>query len=295
MFNHSRQGRIVRRFGARLLVEDEAGAVVACVTRRRLDDAVCNDAVLWEPQGDASADGVVTEVLPRTNLLERVDSRGQPKRVAANIDQLVIVCGVEPELNAGLIDQYLVAAENLPARAIIVYNKIDLLPDLQLPAALGDYPPLGYPLLLVSTKTGFGMDLLLLELSKGTSVLVGQSGVGKSSLVKTLLPDLDIRIGALSTMGGEGGRHTTSHTTRYALPGGGHLIDSPGVRDFAPGALSVAQLTRGFVEIGQISSECRFHNCTHRIEPGCAVMQAAVADGISQRRYESYLSLLTSA
>lgn len=290
----SRPGRVITRFGSQVLVEDEDGHVHRCTPRRRLEHVVCNDAVSWHPE--PSGDGVVTDIHTRGNLLERVDPRGQRKNIAANVDQVVIVTAAAPAPSWPLVDRYLVAIEGLPARALILYNKADQpAPDPEgTAAALQGYEALGYPVLRTSVANGQGMEALRAFLAMGTSVLVGQSGVGKSSLVQALLPDLEIRIGALSELSGEG-RHTTTNATVYRLPCGGALIDSPGVRDFSPGPTPQRELAQGFVELRALAPECRFHNCTHTVEPGCAVKAALEQGRINPRRYESYRTLLEAA
>ncbi|MBK1690765.1 ribosome small subunit-dependent GTPase A [Ectothiorhodospira mobilis] len=284
-------GRVVTRFGSQMLVRDEAGEIHRCTARRRLEHAVCNDHVHWhrDPQGH----GVVTRILPRRNLLERMDPRSRKrKRVAANLDQVAVVVAPDPEPNWSLVDRCLVAIEQLPARGIIVLNKRDLLRDGPPPAPLSEYRDLGYTVLALSTQDGTGLEVLRETLSRGTGILVGQSGVGKSSLVKALLPDLEIRIGALSAMGGEGGRHTTTNATLYRLDTGGDLIDSPGVRDFTPPPASPREVLQGFVELRELAAGCRFHDCSHTVEPGCAVRAALESGRVSPRRFASYRALI---
>lgn len=285
------RGRIMARFGAQLLLEDEQGRIIPCTTRRRLEHAVCNDQVLWHVQEGCPDQGVVTSILPRQNLLERIDGHGRSKRIAANLDQVLVVCAVEPEPNWTLIDRYLLSIELMPCKAVIVFNKADLLDGRTLPAELEEYRQLGYEVLPLSMHSGLGLDSLPRLLAKGTSILVGQSGVGKSSLIKALLPEQDIRIGELSKMGGEGGRHTTTHAQVYPLAQGGSLIDSPGVRDFVPGAMPRERLIEGFVELRELAGQCRFKDCRHEVEPGCAIREALEQGRISRRRYQSYLNL----
>lgn len=284
-------GRVVTRFGSQMLVRDDAGGIHRCTARRRLEQAVCNDRVEWhrDPQGH----GIATRILPRRNLLERMDPRSrQQKRVAANLDRVAVVIAPDPEPNWSLVDRCLAAIERLPARGMVVLNKRDLLQDGPPPAPLSEYRDLGYAVLAVSTVEATGLEALRSALAQGTGILVGQSGVGKSSLVKALLPDLEIRIGALSAMGGEGGRHTTTNATLYRLDSGGDLIDSPGVRDFTPPPASAREVLAGFVELRELASGCRFHDCTHTVEPGCAVRAALDQGRVSPRRYASYRALV---
>jgi ribosome biogenesis GTPase / thiamine phosphate phosphatase len=286
----SRTGRVLARFGAELVIEDETGQARRCTTRRRLQDAVCGDRVEWMPS--EAGNDVVTAILPRHNLLERLDPRGQIRAVAANIDQVVLVTARRPPPQWPLVDRYLVAIETLEATALLVINKTDLedsaAEDTRPMEAL--YGGLGYDVLHTSATTGLGFDALRVRLKGCTSVLVGQSGVGKSSLIQALLPDEDLRIGELSEATGEG-RHTTTAARLYHLPDGGDLIDSPGVRDFTPPPLPPEALARGFVEFRPHLGHCRFHNCVHDREPGCAVKAAVASGEISTERYASYMAI----
>lgn len=283
-------GIVITRYGAEMLVEDASGELHRCTARRRLDHAVCGDRVRWRPA--AQGNGIVTEVLARTSALTRPDARGRPKTVAANIDQLIVVSAYLPEPNWEMVDRYLVAAELLPARAVLVMNKADLRPaqDPQ-QAELETYRRLGCPIVETSAAQNLGLEALREHCRGHTSVLVGQSGVGKSSLIQALLPDQKLRIGEISSVLRKG-RHTTTGATLYHLPGGGDLIDSPGVRDFELGPVEPAALARGFVEIHAHAEGCRFHDCSHSVEPGCAVKAALERGEIAARRYRSYLALL---
>ncbi len=225
------------------------------------------------------------------------EKSGLDSAIAANISQLVVVLAPQPEPTGYLLDQYLVAAERIGVRGIICLNKADMLDD----AGQADfrrrfchYERLGYPVIQISAKTEHGLDPLLDKLSGQTSILVGQSGVGKSSLVNALIPRQDIAEGRLSQATGLG-RHTTSTATLYQLASGGELIDSPGVRSFRLGRLSRHELERGFREFLPFLGRCRFHNCAHVAEPDCAVRAAAAAGEIHPQRLESYQHMVTHA
>ena len=265
-------GLVVVRHGATLVVEDLQGRFWHCLARQHIGDPVCGDRVVWQASG---ADrGVVTALLERRTLLSRPDYRGREKPLAANLSQFVILLAPHPEPSEYLLDQYLVAAEGMGVAPLIVCNKMDLL-DRSAREALRDrlarYQVLGYPLLWLSLARGDGIAPLAERLARETSILVGQSGVGKSSLVQALLPDREIQIGRLSQASGLG-RHTTSAATCYGLPGGGYLIDSPGVRSFRLSALAEPlELARDFREIFPLIGHCRFANCHHQGEPGCAL------------------------
>jgi len=189
-----------------------------------------------------------------------------------------------------MLDRYLIAAELIGADPLIVVNKSDLLDDdsqARLQERLSVYTAIGYSLVFTSNRNTDGLTALHRHLSGHTSILVGQSGVGKSSLVQSLLPDMDVRTGSLSRVTGLG-RHTTTVAMLYHVPGGGDLIDSPGVRDFTLDKVEPQKLEQGFREFSPFLGKCRFHNCRHLSEPGCAV-HSAVRDGaISRLRFESY-------
>lgn len=272
------EGLVVVRHGANLAVEDAAGHVHHCLSRQNIGHPVCGDRVVW--QETAPGHGVVTAVQPRGTTLTRPDHAGQDKPLAANLTRLAVLVAPRPEPTEYLLDQYLAAAELIGVEAMIACNKLDLLDAAELRAfqtRFAHYEAIGYPLLWISLKDGRGLVDFTRRLTGQTSILVGQSGVGKSSLVKALLPDREIQIGLLSRATGLG-RHTTSAATCYRLTGGGHLIDSPGVRSFRLGPLGQSELERGFREIAPLAGHCQFANCRHDQEPGCAV-RAAVDDG----------------
>jgi ribosome biogenesis GTPase len=285
-------GLVIVNYGKHLLVEDSAGTLVRCVARRNLERAVCGDHVQWLPNADGS--GVVEAILPRQTVLQRHIGTRSASPLAANLDQLLIVAAPEPGIDAFLLDKYTVTAELAQLAPVIVLNKSDLLADRELQAVdelLAGYRAIGYRCLLTSARENAGMEAFRACLQNRTSILLGQSGVGKSSLIKRLLPDLDIEIGRLSAASGQG-RHTTTATTLYHLPGGGDLIDSPGVRDFHPDPVPAGELGHGFREFREYAGQCRFSDCLHNGEPGCAVEQAMQQGRIDARRMESYRRLL---
>jgi ribosome biogenesis GTPase len=265
--------------------------VFQCLTRQNIGHPVCGDRVVWQPVDQHS--GVVTALLPRSSVLSRPDYSGQEKPLAANISQLVVILAPEPEPSGYLLDQYLVTAEIIQVDALIAYNKMDLLKASATHGFLDrfeHYHEIGYQMVTVSAKEDHGLDHLVERLRDQTSILVGQSGVGKSSLINALLPHQEAATGSLSQATGLG-RHTTSAATCYRLPNGGQLIDSPGVRSFRLTQLSRDQLEGGFREFEPFLGHCRFHNCTHEHEPGCAI-QAAVEEGkIHPRRLQNFLRL----
>jgi len=287
-----RHGIVIVNYGRQTLIEDSAGNLIRCVARRGLEQIVCGDEVEWLPNGRQA--GVVESIAPRRSVLNRADSGNNMRPLVANIDQVIIEAAQEPALDCFLLDKYTVAAELADTEALIVINKADLLSPEErsnIEAKLGDYTALGYAVLFTSALQHTGIEAFADCLTGKTSILVGQSGVGKSSLINLLLPDRDITVGRLSTASGLG-RHTTTATTLYHLPCGGRLIDSPGVRDFRLGDVSAAELGSGFREFTPYLGQCRFNDCRHVSEPGCAVLTALAAGEISARRMESYRRLL---
>jgi ribosome biogenesis GTPase / thiamine phosphate phosphatase len=286
-------GRVIAHFGRTLDVRaDERDEVVRCHLRANLEGLVTGDRVIWRAARDASGravEGVVVARTERQSVLERPDARGQLKPVAANIDQILIVCAVEPAPHANLIDRYLVAAEATGIAPVLVLNKIDLLPEGggELMALLDRYAALGYPVVATTTAREAGMAALLERLEGRTSVFVGQSGVGKSSLIDRLLPDEELRIGALSKDSRKG-THTTTTARLYAMPCGGELIDSPGIREFGLMHLDEQQVAEGFIEFRPLLGHCRFRDCRHRQEPGCALREALERGKIHPDRFASY-------
>ncbi|MBI3772599.1 MAG: small ribosomal subunit biogenesis GTPase RsgA [Gammaproteobacteria bacterium] len=293
-------GLVVTRYGHSIDVEDEQGRVFRCAVRRKLGDVICGDRVVWQPT--TNEDGVIIERLPRTTLLSRPDDRGMEKLIAANIDQVIVVCAVRGarddrfEFNTDLVDRYIVAAETLSIEPLLIINKIDLLTDndrRQLETDIAPYLAIGYRVLFTSTKQNGGMDALISVLQNRTSIFVGESGVGKSSLIRWLLPDQEIRVGELSASTYKG-RHTTTSTNLYHLLHGGDLIDSPGVREFGLFITEKETIAYGFREFRPLIGHCKFNNCIHQSEPGCAIKTGVAQGAIDTRRYESYLKIIES-
>ncbi|MES9990354.1 MAG: small ribosomal subunit biogenesis GTPase RsgA [Candidatus Thiodiazotropha sp.] len=285
------EGRVIIRHGATLGIMDPHGKLFRCQTRQNIGHPVCGDWVIWQQVDETT--GVVTALLPRNSVLSRPDYSGRQKPLAANITQLVIVLAPKPEPSGYLLDQYLVTAETIAIPPIIAINKIDLLEgglEHEFIKRFDPYRCIGYQMIGVSAKREHGLDLLIEKLKDKTSILLGQSGVGKSSLVNALLPTMSVETGRLSKATGLG-RHTTSAATCYSLPQGGELIDSPGVRSFRLTDLSQQELEQGFTEFRPFIGQCRFHNCSHDHEPGCAI-QAAMQNGdISPHRLQNFLRL----
>lgn len=229
-------------------------------------------------------------------MLARRDRNGRPRPLAANVNLVVVVCAPIPSLNEFLIDRYLVAIEDMQVDCLLLFNKTDLLSDrdqIDAKTRLSLYPRLGYGLLATSKHQQGSIDALQAALSGRTAVMVGQSGVGKSSLVRALLPQHDVAVGAVSSATGFG-THTTTNASLYHLPGGGSLIDSPGVRSFEP-TLEASSVEQGFRELLPHLGHCRFSDCRHTVEPGCRLLKAVANKQIDARRFQSYLQLRAEA
>jgi ribosome biogenesis GTPase len=287
----SLEGRVVASHGRDAMVVGGDGGRIHCRLQGRRLAVVCGDRVRWQSASTEGGAGVIVEVLPRASLLARISSRGDPEPVAANLTQLVAVVASIPTPDFGLCDRYLAAAEWNGLAACVVANKSDLEdPEASLDGPLADYARIGYPVLRASKRLADGVDALRERLAGGTSVLVGQSGVGKSSLTNALVPGVAATVAEV-TRASESGRHTTTTAALYTLPSGGELIDSPGVRDFSPPLPAPREIAGGFREIAALAAECRFRDCLHRREPGCRVA-AAAGGAIAERRLESYLRML---
>lgn len=291
---NARSGLVITNFGKRVMVEDETGRQHNCAIRQNLGKLVAGDRVLWTETG-VENEGVVIALEPRQSVLARPGFRGQDRMIAANIDRIGIVAPLNPGVHPDMIDRYLVACCQQGFEPLLIINKTDLIETEEDWEALAEtlltYDELELPIFPVSAQDGSGLDALREALKDHTSVFVGPSGAGKSSLIKALIPDIDIRIGALSEATGLG-KHTTTNSILYHLPEGGDLIDSPGVRLFSPQKPeNLKALEACFPELHETALGCRFNNCTHTDEPGCAVMQAVQDGEIAFSRYHSFQRL----
>jgi ribosome biogenesis GTPase len=278
-------GTVLASFGRGALIQS-GDATLRCGLLGRKLRPVCGDRVVWRLL--PSADGPSIEsVEPRRNLIERIDARGRAEPVAANIDRLAIVVAPEPAPDWFLVDRYWAAALLKGIETVVIVNKQDL-GFASIAAELSTYRNLGLTCHEVACAPPKGLEELRHALG-GVTLLVGQSGVGKSSLVNALAPQ-SAAITAELTRDAEG-RHTTTTSRWYGLGEKAAIIDAPGVRDFAPPAQFVRAAERGFVEIHSVGSGCRFNDCRHFEEPGCAVRDAVAARRVAARRYESYRRL----
>ncbi len=289
-------GLIITHYGTQVVVEttegENAGQHQRCHFRSNLGSLVTGDRVVWRP---GNPTGVVVAVMPRTSALQRPDPHGDMKTVAANIDRILIVVAPYPEPHANLIDRYLVAANAIDIEPVLIINKSDRIDDstrAKVEYLAATYRQLGYEVLKVSTKTEHGLDELRNFVTQFTSVFVGQSGVGKSSLINALLPESNLRVGELSER--QQGTHTTTSATLLHFPGGGLLIDSPGIREFGLWHMEEDQVLEGFIEFRPFIGYCKFRDCSHRHEPGCAILKALDEGKISQTRMDSYRYILST-
>lgn len=279
-------GLVVARFRRHALVESRAGDVYDCQILGRRLRPVVGDNVEWRRERDGTC--VIQAVLSRESTLRRTDSRERPEVVAANLSQLIVVMAPHPEPDWFLLDRYLCAAELAGLKAAVAYNKMDLVDAA--PNTLEVYRAVGYSVVQTSAVDRTGLDGLEQLLGGERSALIGQSGVGKSSLFNELLGGDVQRVGRLSGKLLQG-RHTTTTSVLHRHPGGGEIIDSPGVRNFAPFIERPGDVQFGFREFVSRRDKCRFDDCIHRAEPDCAV-KAALKDGaIDRGRYENYEKL----
>ena len=299
-FSSEQQGLVICRYSKHFEVEalegDDVGKIHRCVSRANISSIVAGDLVVWRAGSDQT--GVIESRLDRKSLLERPDNFGKLKPVAANIDQMLILMACQPKPQANLIDRYLVAAQLMNIRPIIVLNKVDLIDDNnrdELDSLLNIYQNLGYKTVRIISSRHQTPQLsdLLGQIQKRTSIVVGQSGVGKSSLINTLLPSAKLEVGSLSSQTGEG-THTTVKAKLFHLSCGGQLIDSPGIRDFSLWHINEQQLQFGFVEIAERINDCKFRDCKHENEPNCAVLTAVNNGEIHPKRFESYQRIKTA-
>jgi len=285
------KGRVVAHFGTQVEVEHTNREVLRCFMRANLEPVVTGDHVIWRPHEET---GVVVSRETRQSLLSRPDSYGNLKPVAANVDQIVVVVAPVPELFSNLIDRYLVIAEINDISPMLLINKSDLIDSEncnKFDELSRVYRRLGYQVITTSAKREDGISDLRPLLRNKTSIFVGQSGVGKSSIIQCLLPEEDIKVGELSSAKTKG-RHTTTHSQLFHFSDAGECIDSPGIREFGLWHLDKSDVIDGFVELSELATKCRFRDCSHHNEPGCMIKRALAAGEISTLRFESYLRIV---
>lgn len=286
--------RVTESFGRRVIVETTAGSRTSAELFGKRLTCVCGDEVMIRGPSQSSGDvAKVVSVAPRRSLFARTDSRGRTEPLAANLSLIIVIIAPNPEPDLYIADRYLAGAALAGISGALIVNKSELPgaedPDFQ--ARVNDYERAGYPVLRLSAKHEPTVAPVRELLVNQSAMLVGQSGVGKSTLTNRLAPESERATRALSDSTGEG-RHTTVSTALFRLSSGGELIDSPGVRDYAPPPVEDAMVQVGWPEILKLAPECRFNNCLHLREPGCAVLAALAENTLSARRYESYKRLL---
>lgn len=280
-------GRVVANHGRQVVVEDAEGRRIPCRLHGRKLAAVCGDEARWAYAHAGDGHGTVYELEPRRRTLERLTSAGHAEPIVANLTQLVVVVAPLPAPDWSIVDRYLAGAAWCGVDALIACNKVELGLPAALASELDAYGAIGITTVHCSTRGLPGIEALATRLAGAVSVLVGQSGTGKSSLLNALAPEARAVTQEISAATDEG-RHTTTHAVLHRLASGGDLIDSPGVRDYAPPLPAPRGIASGFVEIGRCAPGCRFQDCLHLSEPGCAVRAALAAGEIRARRYDSY-------
>jgi len=286
--------RVVANHGTELTLSTSSAEKIIATPLKKLGLVVTGDLVRWQAEQHGNAR--VTEVLERSGTLARTDRLGNAKPIATNVSQLLVVTAPKPPFDCLLLDRYCVAAANIGAEIAVIINKTDLLDDSTAPQAEAIellYTQLGYRVARCCVKSTQGLNALTSLLGNQISILVGQSGVGKSSILNALLPQHNIKTGDLSDNSGLG-RHTTTVTNWYDLPNNGAIIDSPGVRQFSLEHLDSVDIQAGFREIAEHAMNCKFNDCTHQHEPECSVLAAVNSGKIDAGRFSHFRQLLTT-
>lgn len=297
------RGLVIKNTGSWYLVKTDEGTYVECKIKgnfrlkgiRSTNPVAVGDYVqiILNQEGTA----FISEIEDRKNYIIRRSSNlsKQSHIIAANLDQCMLVVTVNyPETSTTFIDRFLASAEAYRVPVKIIFNKIDAYNEEEfryLDGLINLYTTIGYPCLKVSARTGEGIDNIKEELKNKTTLFSGHSGVGKSTLINTLLPELDIKTAEISSYHNKG-MHTTTFSEMFPVPGGGYIIDTPGIKGFGTFDMEEEEIGHYFPEIFSVSANCRYNNCTHRQEPGCAVREAVEQHYISESRYSSYLNML---
>lgn len=299
-----KKAQVIAKTRSTAIITTQNNQQISAKIRQGVDPVACGDYILWQDSQETGKDKdklqektqdvALVAILPRKTVLQRPTNHGLARPFAANIDCIIIVMAHKPAPRPELLDRYLVIAEAAGIRPVLVFNKCDLL-DIsrgRLPEFLDLYTNLGYAAFATSAKESLGLDALMDFIGQQCVVFAGQSGVGKSTLIQYAVPDQEIQTGQLSA--NMKGRHTTSTSILYNLPTGGKLIDTPGVRDIAVWHLDEATVNKGFIEFAPFFGLCKFSDCQHTHEPNCALKEAVSDNKISQRRFDSYLTILNA-
>ncbi len=296
------RGLVIAHYGTQLGILTHDGLELRCHKLATVPDLVAGDRVIWRCSAEGL--GVIITLLPRTTELKRTDNHNKLKLVAANVDTAIIVFAPKPAPSTWLLDTYLVAAKAAGITPILLLNKYDLAQtentlspsdhsgnhEVNAFELLERYRSIGFDAYTSSTKIAHGLDHLTTLLESKSAIFAGQSGVGKSSLINALLGS-EAKVGELSTQTGLG-RHTTVMAQLYSIPTGGHIIDSPGIRDFSFTSITRDDIAVGFPDIDRFLGQCKFRDCAHHNEPGCALIEAIQAGEVAFERAESFKRMM---
>ncbi len=291
------EGVVISRFGQQADIADKDFKIIRCFIRKSLDIPVVGDKVIFCRQAktdQGQEKGVINELLQRHSLLKRPTPHYGIKPVVANVDFIALLLAPALGFSEMMLDRYLVAAQASELPVWIIFNKRDLLNDdekQEIERRLKPYQDLGYPVHIISAKQGLGVDEFVSQIGNKSLLLAGQSGVGKSTLINRLFPDNTVATSEISETSGLG-THTTTASRLYRLTEDSYIVDSPGVREFGLWHLDAELIQNGFIEISQISEQCKFRNCRHLNEPKCAVLQAAEEGQIAKSRLDNYQYLI---
>lgn len=280
-------GQVIAAHGRHFLVHTASWGDLECVTRGRKSDIVCGDRVTLTPTSPGQ--GVIDSILPRTSLFKRAD-RFRTKAIAANVSQVAIVVAPRPSWSEELLQRCLLAAESQHLPALIIANKADLAEHPAMLDQLAMYSELGYPVISVCAKTD--IQALLPYLEDRLTLLVGQSGMGKSTLINALFPDAKASVQTFSEAL-DSGRHTTTHSRLYQFGGNGAVIDSPGLQEFALSHLTREDIESAMPDFRPYLGQCRFRDCRHQHEPDCAIRQAVYTGKVAPRRLDFFRRLIS--
>ena len=282
-------GLVTAAFRRHYLVRADDGSTISCVLRGRTLAIACGDRVRGFSSGPR--EGVIEAVLPRTTLFYRSDGRRE-KLIAANVTQVLGMVAPDPPFDDELVHRWIVAAESSGCRFVLIANKRDLPAFAAIRPRLAQFAALGYPIVEICASEGAGA--LAPLLAGQHSVLIGQSGMGKSTLINRMLPGTAARVGDVSAEL-HTGRHTTTETTLYPIDASSWIVDSPGMKEFGLGHLAADAIERGFVELRPLLGTCRFRNCRHDSEPGCAVVEAIACGKVKPWRLALLQQLLADS
>lgn len=300
------EGTVIKSTGSWYYVKDTENQIWACKIKgtfrikgiRTTNPLAVGDSVVFKQVHESSKEGLIIQLHERKNYIIRKATKLSKEShiIAANIDQAIVMATLSsPETYSLFIDRFLVTAEAYNIPAVILFNKIDLY-DTQdikrLKELKSIYEPIGYTFLSMSVKTGENLDQVSELLQNKQTVISGNSGVGKSTFINTLIPELNLKTTEVSELH-KTGKHTTTFAERHELPAGGAIIDTPGIKGFGLVDMDKEEIYHFFPEIFEASHECKFHNCLHTHEPGCCVKERVEEGKISRQRYENYRSILS--